>query len=530
MLAPGCEVVDPSTRDLLRTAPALPPVTRETLSELDLNWIMHNISLRVDVNYDHDLHFMPIKGPCGDQKRKDAQRYWRALATELCIYQHVLVGCQECQEMPAASRQAFVQRLPAMFRTLKDLLETLVPDRDHSNIEERLDIEFLMQQVRNGVLDIVGLSRWVAELLKSHCAPMRDEWADDMATEIATGVTKSNTDQVVQGLEKLFSFLEAMKLDVANHQIRTFRYPLIENTVAFQEKHFRQKIQENKITTQESQEWYDEARKEHQACQSLLEPNDQRQPFKALVHGIVQRCTRRHREPLPATLAYDKGRLKKLRDDVQDSIYLRICLKVFNDLLSKRFGAGRVAAGIYQTLEGRLVTLVGKRPAQSRRETWEAEIQDVGMEITRAAFKMCRQGHRQIPDEAFEWTIAYLRGAFAEGYGPIAKEIHERLEQTTFLYTAIFQEKTPLQMSEAQKLWEQTRTETRLWRADAEDIARRVAHMSILHWRVWASLVYLRGEEDEQMVENVEESTYPMDMVQTLPGTNGTAVEVEIPE
>src|SRR5947209_8171238 len=53
----------------LQTATTLPPVTRSTLSELDLNWIMHNISLRVDVNYDHDLHFKPIQGPSGEQKR-----------------------------------------------------------------------------------------------------------------------------------------------------------------------------------------------------------------------------------------------------------------------------------------------------------------------------------------------------------------------------------------------------------------------------------------------------------------------------
>jgi hypothetical protein len=99
-----------------------------------------------------------------------------------------------------------------MFDALKELLETLVPDRDHPKIAENLDMPLLMQQVRKGVLDIVRLSRWIADLLKSHCAPMRDDWADEMAAKIEEGCSQPDMGLIVNGLEKLFSFLEAMKL------------------------------------------------------------------------------------------------------------------------------------------------------------------------------------------------------------------------------------------------------------------------------------------------------------------------------
>jgi hypothetical protein len=197
---------------LLQAAATLPPVTRSTLSELDLNWIMHNISLRVDVNHDHDLHFMPIQGPGGEQKRQDAKRYWLALAMEFRIYQHNLTECLSCRRFGRHISTIFRPRLPTMFKTLRELLETLVPDRDHQKIAENLDTPLLMQQVEKGVLDIVRLSQWIAELLKSHCAPMRDEWADDMASKIEEGCTNSDMELIVDGLEKLFSFLEAMKL------------------------------------------------------------------------------------------------------------------------------------------------------------------------------------------------------------------------------------------------------------------------------------------------------------------------------
>jgi hypothetical protein len=173
---------------------------------------MHNISLRVDVNYDHDLHFMPIQGPDGEQKRQDAKKYWLALANEFRIYQHNQSECPSCCRIGGDIPMLFGPRLPTMFEALKELLETLVPDRDHPKIAENLDIPLLMQQVQKGVLDIVRLSQWIAELLKSHCAPMRDEWADEMASKIEDGCTSSDMELIVEGLEKLFSFLEAMKL------------------------------------------------------------------------------------------------------------------------------------------------------------------------------------------------------------------------------------------------------------------------------------------------------------------------------
>jgi hypothetical protein len=212
MQIPLCQPFSCAICESLQTAATLPPVTRSTLSELDLNWIMHNVSLRVDVNYDHDLHFMPIQGPSGEQKRQDAKKYWLALATEFRIYQHNLTDCDSCRHMEGPAPVTFKRRLPIMFETLRELLETLVPDRDHPKIVENLDTALLMQQVEKGVLDIVRLSQWIADLLKSHCAPMRDEAADEMASKIEEGCTESSMELIVDGLEKLFGFLEAMKL------------------------------------------------------------------------------------------------------------------------------------------------------------------------------------------------------------------------------------------------------------------------------------------------------------------------------
>jgi hypothetical protein len=56
------------------------------------------------------------------------------------------------------------------------------------------------------------LATWLAALLKTHCAPMRDEWADRMVEQIKEGSLSQEPREIVNGLQTLFSILEAMKL------------------------------------------------------------------------------------------------------------------------------------------------------------------------------------------------------------------------------------------------------------------------------------------------------------------------------
>ena len=194
---------------LLQRAMDRPPVTKQTLAELDLPCIMSNINLRVDVNFDHDLHFMPVKGKKGDQKRREARQYWAALALELRMYGF---AARQSAATTRPSLQLGRLRLPQMFLDLKDLLLTLIPEVEAEMIEQVLDISLLMQQIERGVFDIAKSARWLAGLLKNHCAPMRDAWADEMVKMVEHGFQHDDTISIVSGLEKLFSILEAMKL------------------------------------------------------------------------------------------------------------------------------------------------------------------------------------------------------------------------------------------------------------------------------------------------------------------------------
>ena len=202
-----------TSRDIkmLLTAKRHPPVTKKTLSELDLPCIMSNINLRMDANFDRDLHFKPdLDGDKGKRKRREATDYWDALATEISIY--AVCAAAGGTEAVVEEQQRFEPRLPLMFETLQDILKTLVPERDHPSVMQNLEVPLLMQQIRKGVLDMVGLATWLAALLKTHCAPMRDEWADSMVKQIGVALQSQDSRGVVDGLRTLFAILEAMKL------------------------------------------------------------------------------------------------------------------------------------------------------------------------------------------------------------------------------------------------------------------------------------------------------------------------------
>jgi len=214
----GADPLDREDVCLLWTAGVLPPVTATSLTELDLQRIMNNTKLRADINFDGDLHFRPnLDGPKGRKKCREAKQYWRALTVELLVYR---VHCAEgnCWELPTfapvvvgGQERSFISRLPLMFQTTRAILNTLVPEQERVIVEERFDIPFLMQQIQRGCFDFNCLSIWLGQILKQHCAPMRDSMVDTMVDHISRGAG-GDVEILVDGLRQFFGILEAMKL------------------------------------------------------------------------------------------------------------------------------------------------------------------------------------------------------------------------------------------------------------------------------------------------------------------------------
>jgi hypothetical protein len=180
------------------------PVTKTTLSELDVNKIVNNPKLRHDINFDPDLHFRPnLDGEKGRRKVQRANDFWDTMKAQLQSY--------------IMNRDQFEKEigewcLPATLKAIRGILETLVPQRDRVSVEETFNVDLLMQQFRKGVADLEKLALWLSQLLKCHCAPMRDNWVDEMVTQLSNGDRNRDVQLLVAGMRNLLGVLEAMKL------------------------------------------------------------------------------------------------------------------------------------------------------------------------------------------------------------------------------------------------------------------------------------------------------------------------------
>ncbi|KAH6666474.1 SOK1 protein [Plectosphaerella plurivora] len=306
-----------------------PPVTKATLSELDVQNIVHNPRLRHDINFDPELHFRPnIDGSKGRRKGLKAERFWTALHEQLLLF--------------VMNRDSFYELygtdddwcLPQLLFTVKDIIQTLVPARDRAYLEEGLNVPLLMQQFNKGIADLEKLAQWLSGVLKSHCAPMRDDWVDRMYARLSNGNRNNDMNELVQGMRNLLEVLEAMKLDVANHQIRCLRPVLIEDTVHFEQRFVTRKaVPQRKVDLDSSRRWYVDADERYARTVSptaAFSFGDMAVFFEALSRLILPSTAD---SAAPSTLVlHDQDRLAKLRSDALDAINLEVCMRLYEDL------------------------------------------------------------------------------------------------------------------------------------------------------------------------------------------------------
>ncbi|RFU25177.1 hypothetical protein B7463_g11156, partial [Scytalidium lignicola] len=224
----------PSRMIMGKLATLEPPITRGALSELDVNKIALNPKLRHDINFNLELHFRPnLEGEKRRRKTQRSNEFWETLWVQFRAY----IVSRE-----AVEREWGDQEWCLHVEAIRDILETLVPERDRALIDEIISVDLHIQQFRKGVADLEKLAK-LAQLLKCHCAPMRDSRIDEIVAQLGDGARNCDVNVLVAGMRSMLGVLEGMKLDVANHQIRCLRPLLfIEDTVHFEQKFFMKKI------------------------------------------------------------------------------------------------------------------------------------------------------------------------------------------------------------------------------------------------------------------------------------------------
>jgi len=481
-----------------------PPITHQSLRELDIARIINNPKLRHDVNFDKELHFRPnLDGSRGRQKMKCAEEYWRALVAELKLYRVIGADLMSCTSLADQSHLYGVMtacqiRIPIIFETIRDILKTLVPERDQDVVTEKFDRAMVMQEISKGVFDMIGLAKWIASLLKSHCAPMRDEWIDQMVLQVEKGVEENCERRIVVGLRQLLGILEAMKLDVANHQIRHLRPMLIEDGVNFQIKYHFTRLHFGRFDRSRAIQWF--TQEKQRLGDRSVGVDDVSVFVSALLRSLLSQTSL---STFPETFSLDSDRLRAIRADFYTFVSVQTCVKIMesvfaahvkNDARNKATSALEVSlasivsdARKYWHNRGNIAVEIVRLvlAAEGSLETMDA----VRIDSTERSLKI------ELYPASMEFT-ARCKAFYRTHLTELDKMVHQNLSLTPLqLHDKLFTPTSSQVMSKGSLVFSSSSLSPRLTAGPVltktrEEVLKRLCHVAVLHWKIWSRLAY----------------------------------------
>ncbi|KDE04646.1 hypothetical protein MVLG_04944 [Microbotryum lychnidis-dioicae p1A1 Lamole] len=339
----------------------LPPITMATLKELDLHDILQSARLRHDIVFDPNLMFRPnYDGERGERKKRAADRYWYAVSRELVLgcrctafvgSERLACVCQSPRSDATEISALWPSRIPNLITELRNIVVSLLPVKpsEHSQEEvmEMLDPAFIYQQLTRGLLDVGKLADYLGVTLKMHCAPMRDHMIDNMAR-----ICKGDDASVALGLRHCFEILEMMKLDIANHQLRSLRPYLVRTAVEFERNH-----QQIRLSSEESERVRQWLIKTSPEDGSAIRDRVSRSVLQGVLGLAFSSVTPSPPQPtLPFTFQLDAFRLKMHRNEATDLTLLYMLMMLFQELVPSSRSCAKELLELRQCIAGVIST------------------------------------------------------------------------------------------------------------------------------------------------------------------------------
>ncbi|EGG12667.1 uncharacterized protein MELLADRAFT_86876 [Melampsora larici-populina 98AG31] len=294
-------------------------------------------------------------------------------------------------------------RIPPLVEELRNILLSLVVPRSqalcpnkntdpspsssaHDVICSTLDPIEISQKLEKGRrIDMPALARFLGLVLKGHCAPMRDNIVDGMVSLISgeakdftlepdlqnsahDSLQKSSYAGLAGGLRMSFELLELMKLDIANHQLRTLRPVLLETALEFEIRHFRDQLIK-RPSIDRTKRWYSEAVARVQGSSGLSNLLPAEQISRAVQDGLLDFPFSSASPPsdsaltpspspsfVPETFSMDTIRLQTLHSDLTDLTIAYLIIMLFKQLV----GHSKLKEGDVETLKSELWVLMSE--------------------------------------------------------------------------------------------------------------------------------------------------------------------------
>ena len=251
---------------------------------------------------------------------------------------------------------------------------------------------------------------------------------------------------------------------------------MLDSTVAFEQSDFLNRI-ENGWDPSEARTWLASER------QSRSIPSGTSTIVPAVTSIIVY-----DDDYLPPTFTLDYTRIRSLQTQFQNLMDRAACLRTFEAMLRRLGCNAPIPKSFNNDLFARISTLAIDQPDHSE------QVADIALEVVSRAYKVCKI-HRLPSSTDLEFAERHLQQNYDrtnDNFSDLERVLGDELLHLTEQEISIIGNFSPVQIvnhyqpqSSSKSLATPVTIESELL-----SIAQRIAHITVLHWRVWAHLIY----------------------------------------
>lgn len=248
---------------------------------------------------------------------------------------------------------------------------------------------------------------------------------------------------------------------------------MVEDSIHFEQNTFLRRIGEG-FDVRDAQDWFD---------YQLGEEVDGYMSFTRGVWDMIVDG----RLGFPATFCHDTDRLLALQHKFHLELFQDACSQAFVDTLHRLGWTREPSYEAYNRVVTRAVAIF--KDGQQRRSPGQYN-REVALEIVREAYRLCSL--TDLPDERLvNFSQIHLEDAtepsssvFQRLHGRLSFELAELMDEEV----EVLMELTPLQMLNYLNPGPVS-TESS-GQSGMVNIAKRAAHISVLHWKIWGPILY----------------------------------------
>jgi hypothetical protein len=337
--------------------------------------------------------------------------------------------------------------------------------------------------------------------------------------------------------------------DVANHQIRNLKTLLIEDTVNFERHYHLDRLVNGRarVNINTAQNWFTDAVEQFgPQCSPRPRPGPyfELEVFTRAVAALS--FGRDGQSDFPETFFLDQDRLRTLKAEIDDLVMFEVCMDMFI-ALARQFGyEGHISLTIGQQLRAAILAIMGEAAGQGPQQ-WMMNSEALSLEILRQASQIIGRSATYSFDHMTE-ANHNLRDLFVRRSAYHASRLEASLlpqilanvdRHSTSSPTELFTDLVSISpsMPPLPTLSRTSISDTFAFAhlhpetAKLTDLANRITHIILLHWRVWGPIAYVQDDASQHSSTTLatDASVAPSPMSGQRPSLPNTEQEASLP-